>query len=44
MKIKIEIKTNPKHIIENTMKQDAQTNQTIPTNKSNETQTQKKIK
>ena len=32
MKIKIEIKTNPKHIIENTMKQDAQTNQTKPTN------------
>ena len=32
MKIKIEIKTNPKHIIENTMKQDAQTNQTKPIN------------
>ena len=26
------IKSNPKHIIENTMKQDTQTNQTKPTN------------
>ena len=36
-KIQIEIKTDPKQIIENTMKQNAQTNQTKPTNKSNET-------
>ena len=38
-KIQIEIKTHPKQIIENTMKQNEQTNQTKPTNKSNETQT-----
>ena len=35
--------TNPKEIIENTMKQDAQTNQTKPTNRSHETQTNPQI-